>query len=94
MKRLDAILQDSPRAIKIDVEGHELFVLKGLGDYIKDTQLQFIICEMVHPEYFEPISDLLTSSGFAPYVYDVNQKKLMGAEIGTYDNIIWTREKI
>ena len=91
VRRLDAILPDCPRIIKIDVEGHELFVLKGLGHFIQDPHLQYIICEMVHPAFFEPISNLMAAAGFAPYVYDVQEKMLKSTAIGFVDNVIWGR---
>ena len=40
--RLDSFLEENsikPDFIKIDVEGHELAVLEGLGDYINDLKV-------------------------------------------------------
>jgi FkbM family methyltransferase len=58
-----------PRAIKIDVEGFEYSVMRGLGETLGDPRCQFVGCEM-HPHLLPPgitpqhVMDLLRSYGF------------------------------
>jgi FkbM family methyltransferase len=58
-----------PRAIKIDVEGFEYAVMRGLGETLGDPRCQFVGCEM-HPHLLPPgitpqhVMDLLRSYGF------------------------------
>jgi len=59
-----------PRAVKIDVEGHEYAVLRGLRNTLGDPQCQLVCCE-IHPGLLAAdvtvgsIIDLLKSLGFA-----------------------------
>jgi FkbM family methyltransferase len=59
-----------PRAIKIDVEGYEYSVLKGLEKTLQSPGCQFVCCE-VHPTLLpkgvtpEEVLDLLRSCGFS-----------------------------
>jgi len=62
-----------PNVIKIDVEGAELEVLKGLEDTIKQKKCRAIFCE-VHPKYLNTdVSELinfLTNKGFESKTFD------------------------
>ena len=59
----------SPRAIKIDVEGHEYSVLSGLNQTLSLPSCEFVCCE-IHPRFLRPSLDpedvlgLLRSAGF------------------------------
>jgi methyltransferase FkbM-like protein len=59
-----------PRAVKIDVEGHEYAVLQGLHDTLSQPACELVCCE-VHPKLLpsgrslETVSGLLESLGFA-----------------------------
>lgn len=59
-----------PRAVKIDVEGYEYGVLKGLKKTLQSPACQFVSCE-VHPTLLpkgvkpEDVLDLLRSCGFS-----------------------------
>jgi FkbM family methyltransferase len=58
-----------PRAIKIDVEGFEYSVMRGLGETLRDPHCQFVGCEM-HPHLLpqgitpQHVIELLRSYGF------------------------------
>ncbi len=58
-----------PRAIKIDVEGFEYSVMRGLGETLGNPRCQFVGCEM-HPHLLpagitpQHVMDLLRSYGF------------------------------
>jgi FkbM family methyltransferase len=58
-----------PRAIKIDVEGFEYSVMRGLGETLGDPRCQFVGCE-IHPHLLpagitpQLVMDLLRSYGF------------------------------
>ena len=59
-----------PRAIKIDVEGFEYAVMRGLAETLGDARCQFVGCE-VHPHLLpsgitlQKVMDLLRSFGFS-----------------------------
>jgi FkbM family methyltransferase len=58
-----------PRAVKIDVEGYELAVIRGLSRTLAQPQCELVCCE-VHPHLLptsvtpEEVLDLLRSLGF------------------------------
>ncbi|MGD1927110.1 MAG: FkbM family methyltransferase, partial [Paracoccaceae bacterium] len=69
---IDATPNSVPDVIKIDVEGHELHVLRGFGDCLKDTKIRCIGVE-VHFSLLEAqglsgaanqIESLLKAAGF------------------------------
>ncbi|MEM7684544.1 MAG: FkbM family methyltransferase [Pseudomonadota bacterium] len=69
---IDATPDSVPDVIKIDVEGHELHVLRGFGDCLKDTKIRCIGVE-VHFSLLEAqglsgaanqIESLLKAAGF------------------------------
>lgn len=91
VRRADEILTSCPRFIKIDVEGHEVQILRGLGKYLYDPRLEYIQCEMVHPEQNEEIIRMLEAAGFVPRTYDVERRQLCSVGIGDIPNIIWAR---
>lgn len=91
VRRAEDILTSCPRFIKIDVEGHEAQILRGLGKYLYNHQLQYIQCEMVHPEQNGKIIQMLEAVGFVPRTYDVEHRKLIAVGIGDMPNVIWVR---
>ncbi len=81
VKRLNDIIDEIPKLIKIDVEGHELEVLKGADKILSNGKLKAIIIETFrwanynHPK-LRQLEDLLSSYGFLPCGYNVKNKKL------------------
>jgi len=71
MVRGNGFLQEEkiplPNIIKIDVEGAELAVLRGLGTSLQNPKCRFILCE-IHPHFLteppEQIEKLLKAYGF------------------------------
>ena len=61
------------KLLKIDAEGHELNVLKGLGESIKT--IENIIVEMWDPsrDDYRKLAQILSQSGFAFHKVDGNQ---------------------
>ncbi len=61
-----------PKAVKIDVEGYEYPVIKGLQKTLSDKACQMVCCE-IHSDLFPPgteprmILDLLKSAGFTRF---------------------------
>lgn len=57
----------SPNVVKIDVEGAELMVIKGLENSLKNESCRFLMCE-VHPAYLneppERVEELLAEYNF------------------------------
>ncbi len=53
-----------PTHIKIDVEGHELRVLKGLSKHLDSESLRTIVFEANDPESYEELRWLLADKGF------------------------------
>ena len=70
--RLEGFLQETQMAsidlLKIDAEGHDFEVLKGLGDFLTPSRIPMIYVEM---EHFDGLSrniwDLLSTSGYCPF---------------------------
>lgn len=95
---IDSLLTThQPCLIKMDVEGYETEVLKGMQETLELPLLKAIIIELNGSggRYgFDEgvIHDLLLSKGFCPYNYDPFTRKL--AELGTYGkyNTIYCRD--
>lgn len=66
IKRMDSLIKEKPTHIKIDVEGYELYVLKGMGELLSDL-----------PELFIELNDtLLKRAGTSKKeVYDFLKEK-------------------
>lgn len=92
--RLDSILKRCPQYIKIDVEGHELQVIQGLGNYLDDPDLQVIQCETLTDKNMDNlylIRQLLLSKDFVPYRYDPDTRKLIEVKMGERVNTLFVR---
>lgn len=50
--------------IKIDVEGHEFEVLKGMKNFLKETNNTRIICELIRHDDDKEVFDLMKECGF------------------------------
>lgn len=76
VKTLDQAIGDNiPAIIKIDVEGHELAVLNGASKILKDTRLLAVIMETNGSGIRYDISDdalfkIMQGYGFESYIYD------------------------
>lgn len=75
VRRLDDLAFDSPKLIKIDVEGFEYFVLRGADKILSDSNLQGIIIELNGSGGRYGISDeqvhkLLIDYHFLPVTYN------------------------
>jgi FkbM family methyltransferase len=66
VRRLDE-LGLAPRFVKVDVEGHELSVLRGLTATIRQHRPLFLI---EWSRSFAEIEDFLANFGYRSYVYD------------------------
>lgn len=82
VKTLDDVLEfKNPSFLKIDVEGYELFVLKGADKVLSNPSLQYLIVEFnfsvskfgnTNQEIFEKLLDY----NFVPVEYCVESKKI------------------
>jgi FkbM family methyltransferase len=82
-------INNKPTLIKIDVEGFETEVLKGMTATFKQQNLKAIIIELNGSGLRygfddQPIHQLLISNGFKPYYYDPFSRNL--EEISSYGN--------
>ena len=86
-KRLDTYLEKkrigNVSLIKIDVEGYEYYVLKGLSDFLEKTLYKpFIICEIFLPAYkrgkffLADLEDYMKTQGYQAYSIFNNRKKV------------------
>ncbi|MGI4019967.1 MAG: FkbM family methyltransferase [Janthinobacterium lividum] len=89
----DLTIQNKPALIKIDVEGFETEVLKGMGETLKQASLKAIIIELngSGERYgFEDadIHKLLIENRFKPYQYDPFKRDLgLLNSYGNYNTI-------
>ena len=100
IKTIDEISEcNVPVALKIDVEGYELFALKGAERVLSSSNLKVIILELNKSGEKYGIDDdsvyeLLLNYGFKPFEYNVKTRKLVSLE--TYNthkfNTIFIRE--
>ncbi len=92
--RLDSILKRCPQYIKIDVEGHELRVLNGLGAYLDNPELEVIQCETLTDKNMDNLHliwQLLVPKSFVPYRYDPDTRKLIEIKMGERENTLFVR---
>ena len=82
IQRLDDVLiSEEPTFLKIDVEGFEYFVLKGATETLQKSSLKYILLEFNNSgDKFgisdEKVFEFVTSFGFKPISYDVEQHKI------------------
>jgi len=73
-RRLDDVLQFNGKAIaiKIDVEGHELSVLKGMQELLRNNDCGLMMEVWGHdPENCRAVSELLTGLGYTRAAKDI-----------------------
>jgi FkbM family methyltransferase len=94
---MDALVGvDVPSLIKIDVEGHELAVLRGAERTLADSRLLAVIMETNGSGARYGIDDaelvgIMRANGFAPYDYDPFARRLVNAD-GEGGNTIFVRD--
>jgi FkbM family methyltransferase len=87
------VVNDNPALIKIDVEGFETEVLKGMHNTLKQESLKAIIIELNGSSirygfHEEDIHQLLLANGFKPYQYDPFNRNLnLMPSFGSYNTI-------
>lgn len=93
----DLSIQNKPALIKMDVEGFESEVLKGMGETLKQESLKAIIIELNGSGKRYGFADadihkLLTTNGFKPFNYDPFKRDL--SLLNTYGdhNTIYCRD--
>jgi FkbM family methyltransferase len=69
LKRLDEVVKGPISVMKIDVEGHELQVLRGATTLLEDKLVRDIIFEE-HGRYPTPVTELLEDAGFTLFWLD------------------------
>lgn len=93
----DLTVQNKPALIKIDVEGFETEVLKGMGETLKQESLKAIIIELNGSGERYGFADtdihkMLTTNGFKPYNYDPFQRNLTLLNTYGKHNTIYCRD--
>ena len=91
------ITQGFPALIKIDVEGYETEVVKGMNKILEDHVLKAIIIELNgsggrYGFDESKIHDLFISKNFKPYKYDAFARKLFLMESHGVYNTIYCRD--
>jgi FkbM family methyltransferase len=77
----------TPDFVKIDVEGFEFQVLRGMAATIDRCRPVFMIEH--HPESAESIADLLRPFGYRPYVFDRHASAFRRAGDSAADNLFY-----
>ena len=96
--KIDEVFEkSSPALIKIDVEGYETEVLKGMTETLKQPNLKAIIIELngsgIRYGYDEKdIHQLLLRNGFTPHSYDPFSRKLAAMQSFGSHNTIYCRD--
>lgn len=83
VKRLDDLQLDDVGMIKLDVEGHEIAVLRGASDTLIRNRPAVLVEaeERHHPNAVAEITELLTGLGYAGY-FEIGQARL---PVGKFD---------
>jgi len=92
---------DIPLAIKIDVEGYEMFVLEGAAEILKNKKVKVLILELNQSgEEYEINDDEIYKTvllyGFKPYSYNQKMRKLLSLKTYNKDkfNTIFIRDEL
>ncbi len=89
----------SPSFVKIDVEGHELEVLRGMGEILRQSTLLGLLIETFRPDNWQlprlqALESLLAEHGFKPCEYNVEANAvslLVGPSSGS-NNTLYFRD--
>lgn len=73
--RGDEVSAPDPDIIKIDVEGHELNVLRGLGSRLETVQKIWVECHPNLGATKEDVTEYLNSMGFSVTTYDIERSE-------------------
>lgn len=97
--QLDELVgMDAPVLIKIDVEGHELAVLKGGSRTLGDSRLLAVIMETNgsgarYGVSDDALIDVMKANGFVPFGYDPFQRRLVEA-VAANGNTVFVRNHV
>lgn len=95
--QLDELVgKDVPVLIKIDVEGHELAVLKGGSRTLRDSRLLAVIMETNgsgarYGVSDDALIDVMKANGFKPFGYDPFQRRLVET-VAANGNTVFVRD--
>ena len=97
MRLDDLVGQDVPTLIKIDVEGHELAVLRGASRTLRDARLLAVIMETNGSGARYGVADdvliaVMRECGFAPFGYDPFQRRLKDS-VPENGNTVFVRDR-
>jgi hypothetical protein len=98
VRLLDEVVgSEVPAIIKIDVEGHELAVLRGGKSTLRDERLLAVLMETNGSGTRYGVSDSallaeMSEYGFQPFFYDALARRLVTAT-GPGDNTIFVRDQ-
>lgn len=97
MRLDDLVSEDAPVLMKIDVEGHELSVLRGAPKILDDQRLLAVIMETNGSGAHYGVSDdeliaVMRKHGFAPFGYDPLARRLVGVSIVS-GNTVFVRNR-
>jgi len=97
VRTLDDILPETPRLIKIDVEGFEMAVLQGAGKVLSTSALKALIIETNksserYGHGSAEVHHLLTEQGFQPFAYEPFSRKLSPLSGPNDGNTLYLRD--
>lgn len=68
-------VQPEPDAVKIDVEGHELQVLRGLGHYLDSVEVLIVECHPQHGVSYSEVAAVLSEHGLVVEKVDAGRSE-------------------
>jgi FkbM family methyltransferase len=93
---LDQALSVSPSLMKLDIEGYELFALKGASRLLQNNSLNALIVEtncsaLNYGVNDSQLEELLAQHGFYPYTYNPFTRKLLPSTLVNDGNTIFVK---